>query len=409
MSFISDQELLTDLANSRRPSAAKRLRRSNDRARSPLPARVEIPDEKLEGWKRSLQDTKTRTQLVRLLAKTLIFADTTEAFRQGIVDAVAPAEFDAGQVVFRHGEPGDWMGILLSGRLERRLQRVSTEIVIGDVGPGGIIGDLGMFGLNPNRSFTVVALTHVVMLLLTQEMFEDAVARVGGPKSLSLFRDSYEMQNLMADTESFVNLKCFRKLDRDFVLTLRANSEPRLCYPKQILMKEGHFGDEMYILRSGTVKIEKDGKFVVELPSGTVLGELAVLGTDKRRTATVTCTSLCLIRALHADVFHEILDRFPSAKRVFEHAYVARLVSVHVQSAKEEKCMYDKFYGSATPRTRGQMQELFGSQMQVESPRMLSSMKAVSPHKGVTLPKLSMNKKKMQQSPALTDSPRPPE
>merc|ERR1712087_2043 len=168
----------------------------------------------------------------------------------------------------------------------------------------------------------------------------------------------------------------------------------------------GHFGDEMYILRSGTVKIEKDNKFVVELPSGTVLGELAVLGADKRRTATVTCTSLCFVRALHADVFHEILDRFPSAKRVFEHAYVARLVSVHVQSAKEEKCMYDKFYGSATPRTRGQMQELFGSQMQVESPRMLSSMKAVSPHKGVTLPKLSMNKKKMQQSPALTDSPR---
>merc|ERR1712039_216073 len=227
--------------------------------------------------------------------------------------------------------------------------------------------------------------------------------------SLSLFRDCSEMQNLMADTESFVNLKCFRKLDRDFVLTLRANSEPRLCYPKQILMKEGHFGDEMYILRSGTVKIEKDGKFVVELPSGTVLGELAVLGTDKRRTATVTCTSLCFVRALHADVFHEILDRFPSAKRIFEHAYVARLVSVHVQSAKEEKAMYDKFYGSATPKTQTQMQDLFGTNMQVETPRTLSAIKAGSAQKSFNLPKLTPGKRSPPAMAALADSPRPSE
>ncbi len=61
-------------------------------------------------------------------------------------------------------------------------------------------------------------------------------------------------------------------------------------------------GEEMYIIRHGTVQVEKDGKKVVELPSGTVVGELAVLGTDKRRTATVKCQSLCLIRALHGDV-----------------------------------------------------------------------------------------------------------
>jgi len=111
-------------------------------------------------------------------------------------------------------------------------------------------------------------------------------------------------------------------------------------------MKEGHYGDEMYILRSGKVKIEKGGKFVVELPSGVVLGELAVLGSDKRRTA---------------DVFHEILERFPAAKRVFDHAYVARLVSLEVHNAKEELSYYDTFFGSAMPRTGAQLQEMLGA------------------------------------------------
>jgi len=308
-----------------------------------------------------MEDPKTMKQLVRLLAKTLIFADTTQSFRTAVAERLLPVEYHTGQVVFRHGEPGDWLGILVEGSLSRKLQRVSTEIPLGGVSPGGIVGDLGLFGVNPKRSFTVTADVPSVLLVLSAEHFEECVRTAGGPKSLALFRDSGEMRNLMADVESFVNLQCFRRLDRDFVLTLRENSEPRLCYPNQVLMTEGQFGDEMYILRAGSVKIEKDGKFVVELPGGTVLGELAVLGSDKRRTATVTCTSLCLMRVLHADVFHEILDAFPCAKRTFDHSFIARLVCVEVDAAKSEKVDMDTFYGSAMPRTKAEIASVLGT------------------------------------------------
>merc|ERR1711865_1133330 len=105
-------------------------------------------------------------------------------------------------------------------------------------------------------------------------------------------------RNMMEDTESFLQLHCFGKLDRSFVLAMYKHSEPRLCYPNQVLLKEQQYGNEMFILRHGTVRVEKGGKALVELHSGVVIGELAVMGNDKRRTATVVCTSLCLIRVV---------------------------------------------------------------------------------------------------------------
>lgn len=339
-------------------------------------------------WKASLQEPKKKLQLVRLLAKTLIFADTTEAFRSAIVDVIFPVEYHEGRVVYRHGEDGDWMAIVLTGRLERRLQRQTTEISLGDVGPGGIVGDLGLFGIHPWRSFTAVSVAQSLILVLTKVGFENAVAEAGGPASLALFRDGRQMENLMADTESFLHLQCFKKLDKDFVMTLRENSEPRLCYPNQVLMKENAYGNEMYILRAGQVKIEKGHKFVVSLGAGVVLGELAVLGSDKRRTATVTCTSLCLIRVLHGDVFHEILNSFPRAKRVFDHAYIARLVSIEMQTAGEDLKKLDQFYGSATPRTDAQMVQMFGATMNLDDRKKRMEEAAGQTRKMVTLPKI---------------------
>lgn len=338
-------------------------------------------------WRKSLSDTKKQVQLARLLGKTLIFADTTEVFRCAVVDAIVPVEYQEGQIVFRHAEEGDWMGIVLTGRLERKLQRQHTEISIGDVGPGSIIGDLGLFGINLYRSFTVVAIAKSLLLVLSKAKFEQAVNRAGQVASLSLFRDGQHMQNLMADTESFVQLQCFKKLDKEFVLTLREHSEPRLCYPNQVLMKENAYGNEMYILRAGEVKIEKGRKFITSLGPGVVIGELAVLGSDKRRTATVTCTSLCLIRVLHGDVFHEILNLFPTAKAVFDHAYIARLVSIEMANATEDLRKLDQFYGSATPRTVAEMGSMFGNTTNLDD-RKNKTEAAARGQKMLTLPKI---------------------
>jgi CRP-like cAMP-binding protein len=168
------------------------------------------------------------------------------------------------------------------------------------------------------------------------------------------------MQSLLAGRETFWNLECFKNLDRDFVVALCDHLEPRLVYPKAVLMRENNYGNEMYILHAGGVRVEKGGRLITTLVSGSggvVLGDMAVLGSDKRRTATVVCESLCLLYVLHGDVFHEILEYYPNSKRILDHAYISRLVTFEMAKVKDEVAQYDRFYGRAHPMPEAQISE----------------------------------------------------
>jgi len=319
-----------------------------------------LSKEKMSQWKATLRKERSRRELVRLLDKTLIFANTVHSFRSGIIDFVVPVQLGAGEAVFKQGQPGDWLGIVIAGQCRRVLDRGGKQIPIGEVNPGGIFGDLGLLGISPIRSFTIVTTCPTTILVLTRANYERTVADHGGVQSLTTLSQAAGMQNLLVDVTSFLVLECFHGLAREFVLKLRDSSEPRIYYPNQVLMREGHYGNEMYILRHGSVRLERDRKLVEEVGSGSVLGEYAVLGQDKRRKFTAICTSLCLIRALHADVFHDIVARYPDDKRVFEHRFIAKVVHIDVHNAKDERSARDKIHGSVMPRSAGEVDSLLG-------------------------------------------------
>jgi len=204
-----------------------------------------------------------------------------------------------------------------------------------------------MGGVSRKRTVTVVASANSTLLVIGRKTFLELVAQQ--PEVPAIIEDAQTMQNLMADTDALCRLECFNKLDRDFVEALCQHLEPRLVYPNVVLMRENNYGNEMYILQRGLVKVEKGGNKIVELSGGVVLGELAVLGADKRRTATVTCIRLSLVYVLHGDVFHEILEKFPHAKKVFDHAYINRLVTFELAKNKDEMGHLNTFYGRAHP------------------------------------------------------------
>ncbi len=58
----------------------------------------------------------------------------------------------------------------------------------------------------------------------------------------------------------------------------------------KVLAREGEFGDEFFVIDSGTAEVTKAGKCVAELGPGDFFGEMALLEED-RRVATVTATS----------------------------------------------------------------------------------------------------------------------
>jgi CRP-like cAMP-binding protein len=75
----------------------------------------------------------------------------------------------------------------------------------------------------------------------------------------------------------------------------------------KVLAREGDFGQEFFVVESGTADVSRGGEVIARLGPGDFFGEMALL-EEERRTATVTATSpMTLIVMTRADF--RALDR----------------------------------------------------------------------------------------------------
>jgi CRP/FNR family transcriptional regulator, cyclic AMP receptor protein len=91
-------------------------------------------------------------------------------------------QVEAGEVLWREGEPGDDLIFIIGGRLEAKKQTEfpDKDLVVGVFSTGTILGVLGFIDQRP-RAITVVALEETELLLLSREQFERLLAEHPGP------------------------------------------------------------------------------------------------------------------------------------------------------------------------------------------------------------------------------------
>ena len=96
--------------------------------------------------------------VARLLARVSLFADLSEPDLRELAQVAVPRSYEAGQVVFREGDPGDTCFVVRSGaaRVTRR-HSDGRVITLSELRPGAIFGELAMFG-GETRSATVEVL-----------------------------------------------------------------------------------------------------------------------------------------------------------------------------------------------------------------------------------------------------------
>ena len=90
-----------------------------------------------------------------------------------------------------------------------------------------------------------------------------------------------------------------------------------------VLLQEGARADSFYVISSGTVRVERDGRFVRSMSSGGFLGEVALIeGTE--RTATATCTTDCELLEFGSFEFGRVMATFPDVRARVEAAAARR-------------------------------------------------------------------------------------
>jgi CRP/FNR family cyclic AMP-dependent transcriptional regulator len=99
-----------------------------------------------------------------------------------------------------------------------------------------------------------------------------------------------------------------------------------------VLTHEGYREGFFFVIVSGSVRIERDGRTINTLGPGDFLGEIALLDAGPR-TATATAETPCRLLSMTYQMFHELLDASPEIRAAILEAVGQRLRALEVGSA----------------------------------------------------------------------------
>lgn len=100
-----------------------------------------------------------------------------------------------GDVLFREGDPGDFVARVLDGRVAVEKDHDGEAVRLGDLGPGDFVGEMGVIERKP-RSATVRALTEVTVELIPADAFLERIAAEPETAHALLFRLSEKLRTL---------------------------------------------------------------------------------------------------------------------------------------------------------------------------------------------------------------------
>lgn len=81
----------------------------------------------------------------------------------------------------------------------------------------------------------------------------------------------------------------------------------------RVLIREGEFGSEAFVMVTGHAQVVRGGTTIAELGPGDWFGEMAVL-SEGTRTATVTATEPSRLFVVAHREFHALMDEMPTVR-----------------------------------------------------------------------------------------------
>jgi CRP-like cAMP-binding protein len=80
--------------------------------------------------------------------------------------------------------------------------------------------------------------------------------------------------------------------------------------PGETFIREGDYGDCMYVIVDGEVKVHRGSQIILMLGAGKSVGELSVLDPEPRIASVTALTKTHLFR-IKKEAFEEVLDDQP--------------------------------------------------------------------------------------------------
>jgi CRP-like cAMP-binding protein len=243
----------------------------------------------------ALPDAETRFALFRSVP---ILGPLSDDEARALAYLCVRERFAAGETVIQQGEMGERFYVIGRGEAEVAvLGKDGRERTVATLGPGDGFGEGALLKHEP-RSATVRATANMDLLVLGRDAFLEFVRT--RPALVEKLLDRLD------DVAMVRAMGIFSELDGSQVSHLFQRFKLVLAGEGDAIVKEGEKGDRFYVVREGSLDVEKleDGapKPVQELGRGDYFGELALLH-DAPRAATVRARTAVSLLALERDDF----------------------------------------------------------------------------------------------------------
>jgi CRP-like cAMP-binding protein len=106
------------------------------------------------------------------------------------------------------------------------------------------------------------------------------------------------------------SIPLFASFDRRHLERLGMLTEEVDVPPGKVLMRQGEHGDDLMVVVSGGVGVERDGERIRFLGPGEFFGEIALIERGPR-SATVTAEAPTRLLVVNHRDFHALMEEFP--------------------------------------------------------------------------------------------------
>jgi thioredoxin reductase/Fe-S-cluster-containing hydrogenase component 2/CRP-like cAMP-binding protein len=247
--------------------------------------------------------------------------------REFLLDSEVRA-YRPGDAMFVRNESGSSVFGIAEGSVKVEVDPSNPNITV-PIPQGSIFGEVGLIS-GRKRGATIRAAEPTICV---------EIPRMAALKLMSQVPQARETVNRIT-TERQV-LQIFKSgLTPADIQEVLAGSEVIDVKPGEAIINEGDISDDLYIIRSGSMIVEKNlgGKpvFMSYVPAGSYSGEMAMIERAPR-VATVKAAIRSQVVKLPADPFRRLLARKPElAKRMYDEMRARREVNAFIEEQKEQ-------------------------------------------------------------------------
>ncbi len=299
------------------------------------PADEPILDAKLAGLPGKLSVTE-RLEFLRGRVE-ILYGLSPLQMREFLLDSEVRA-FPTGDPIFEKNMIGSSLFGIVQGSVKVEIDPKNPKITV-PIPQGSIFGEVGLIS-GRRRGATIRAGEDCIVV---------EIPRTAALKLMAQVAEARETVNRIT-TERQI-LQIFKSgLTPDDLAEVLPEAQMLEIKPGQAIMTEGEEGDDLFIIRSGSMIVEKEvgGKqvFLSYVSAGSYLGEMALLDGG-RRTATVKAAIRSQVVRLPGGPFRRLLEKKPElAARMRAEMASRRKVNAFVEERKDSFGGVEDMYSS---------------------------------------------------------------